>query len=391
MNNVEENDQKILEEGLDILREEGAIRPEDRNLLADLSELTIDRKTQVSEAADELAEDLIAGRISYETFLEKLRALGSYETEVNFDAPASAVTPLIENGIITPGTTGLRFSEPFWPFMYKLLDSPTNKKTKGHPLLSITGRSLVLIGRAVRWICERIGIHHALENRYWLAHSISATVGQEQSLLFSRTPAVFNPREFNVGAKNYTFRFSKMLQNASQRTVYVWNLDAIAELIRKQLGETQGSDLKSKIDKLKSEYIKHFSKYSSQPFLEYYWGDNSSMTKPKASMQYISEKRIVVGARDIGGRMDCGININRARLREIVLSFTAGAAEMIQSGSSLLVVIAGSAIADKVLGPRDFNECYRQLVLNAGYENLTGLSAQDVVERAFVYSLREEP
>ncbi len=175
-----------------------------------------------------------------------------------------------------------------------------------------------------------------------------------------------------------------MLLESSERTVYVWNRDAISNSIREHL-ETR--DLT--IAQLKKKYIEHFRRYSSQSNLKIYWGDNSTLIKPEASIQYISKTHLIIGIRE-NERMSYGFDLNRTRIREIVLGtvFVTGSVATGSGAVGGLITLLGKSLIDKILGPDNFLDCYTQLVEKAEYEALPNNNAELVVNLAFERALK---
>ena len=180
---MDDDDTTPLEVGLNALVDEGAIAREHRNALEDLTNAAAEKKAAVSANVDALTEELVAERITYDAFIDELRRVGSYDASLAISVPSSSFDALANAGVVETGPKGPRFAEPFWLYMYRLLDSPAASFRGRSPIVSDESGVLSTVGRAVRWLARKIGTHKALDNRYWLAHSVTARVGQEPSML----------------------------------------------------------------------------------------------------------------------------------------------------------------------------------------------------------------
>lgn len=362
--------------GLDVLKDLGAINRTERDFLQDLTATTVDAQAPLVAEGDSLVEDLVSGALSYDRYRQHLKDVGLYDTEISVRTSSHVVRNLYDGGLLRKSSNGYCFTEPWWPYLFRILDLPERPNAVGEPL--------AIICRSVRWLCRKLGTHRHLENRYWLAHDIAARVGQESAVVFSMTPSIFNPFEFDPGSGNHTKRFTDMLLRASERVVYVWNRDAVAEQIRSHVASSRCPN----VNALKRKYIDHFSRYASLENLEVFWGDNSQMTKAEASMAYVSETRLVTGFR-VAERLSYGIDLDRSRIRTLVLGATLTVAGV--TGISLteggLLYIAGAALLDKILGPQNFQDIRQQLVEGGRYEPLSGMAPEQVVDTTFAYAL----
>jgi hypothetical protein len=274
-----------------------------------LEEATSKTVEERSKRENDLAKvnlDYMNNPMSLEEYAENRKKIECYETHVNIRSDKIIIDRFFEKGLFREDKKGIFIAEPFWHSVFNFIDESEvvlNKKRKK------------FLKNKVTEISSFLDIIHPLNERKYLMDDIAMLIGQESSLLFTNTPSIFNPFEFEKKYENFTLSFSSAIIDTSQPTYYIWNENAVLDEIIAHVRDWSGTR-----DELIQLYFDHFIKYKKNNKVQIYWGDSSLFTKSDLSLPYISENQLIIGVRE-KGKLIGGVRININSIRQTMSTF----------------------------------------------------------------------
>lgn len=337
------------------LRRRNALSDEEGKIL-ELANTELLRKRLANRDDQDNADlQFLTGKISFLENLRRRAEIECHETQVNPKGSKKTLSALLREEYLAEGKDGVYVPEPFWHLPFRIL--------RGRGLWGRFPRDTSVVRRAARLLESHSGEHAPLPTRQALANEVANFVGHEPGILFSRTPAIFNPFENIEPEPNYTEAFVQSLHGARQEVLYVWSKDAIINQIRQHL-RSKDTDTEG----LKKLYYDRFSKFAENPHLNVYWGDNSEYTNSSKSIPYLSQSRIVLGIRK-QGKLHYGTVVDRGRYKELLQ-------EMPKVGYLFRFF---SRPEDRLVGAPSFEDLRKKLLIGEGFEHLDRNHPVDIV------------
>lgn len=204
----------------------------------------------------------LRGEISLEEDIYERERHGAWATVVPVDSRAARA--LERKGLVRSDRDGLRVVEPFAHMPLRIV-----KLAEG---IATSKAELTLAQRCFTFLANHLHLHTPLHSRQVFMDHLQALAGREAATVFSNTPSIFNPFEFESAAQNYSQSFVEKIRDTTVVTHYVWNRPAVVAQIREHLA-SRGMT----IEDLKMRYYYYFlSAGGNNPNLRVYCGDNSA-------------------------------------------------------------------------------------------------------------------
>ena len=170
------------------------------------------------------------GDLGWQESTEAKRAIGCFELETNPSISRKEKESLINNDIVSEKQHGLALKEPFETILYRV----ASLKPIGLKIMEGLRDALRMFH------CEIPKCVTEYTDRKSMAAYVSLQMPQEESLIISRTPAIFNPFEFEAHFENHTLELCKSMKHLTHRVLYVWNRDSVHAQIRSHIQSHQG-------------------------------------------------------------------------------------------------------------------------------------------------------
>lgn len=310
-------------------------------ILHDATAQTVKTRYEQKDRLQSVDKEFLIGNMTHEENLAWRRKNRCHETPVKPEGSKEDIRRLIQEGQLSESTNGVYVSEPFWQVPYRAAIQRGFSRC-----LSVgTMRAQQLMA----WIMKEMGVQDPLEDREALARDIACFLTKERAIVFSNTPCVFNPFEFDKQYSNHSELVAHTVRTTKNQVVYVWHAPGVIAQVRRHLSERRET-----VEELKQRYFTHFSKYIKNPYLEIYAGENTHFQNEKRSVAYISETTLVAGYRPDGDFV-AGNVVHRQRIVELFAK--------IPMAGSFFDVLPGAA------GTTSFSELRRKLVHDRGFVN----------------------
>lgn len=264
--------------------------------------------TKYIEESNKLAdiESLyIKGDMGWEESREAKKEIGCFELETNPVINKNDRRVLVEDGIVLEKKHGLALSEPFELTPYRVAS-----RRPGSPVKHKTMQFLRSILRGFDKLLKKYS--KDLTTRQSMGAYLSLHVPQEEAIIFSATPAIFNPFEFEEAYLNYSFEFCTALKGLQRPVFYVWNRNSLYAQIRSHIKEYNGS-----IAELTKKYIDHLSEFFTDTKLWIFLGNTDKYIHGSIKPLYISKDTLIVGKR-VDGKFVSGKLIDRKGKRDFM-------------------------------------------------------------------------
>jgi hypothetical protein len=285
---------------LNFLIQRGALTSEEAELLYEILLLSERTRTEQDDFLLFMDKAYLTDKISYrENYEERLKA-GCAELSIDPKDHTEAARSLLESGVLTEKRSGIAPAEPSHQVPLEIL-------LRRSKMESIIG----YIPTFIKWSSHLLGstgIIVPLPTRRRLVSEITYKLPNSASILFSKSPSVFNPMEFESTYSNHTQYFAEVVGNVSQPLFYFWNLDAVCSQIQQHLNEVTPD-----VDQLMDRYTTHFAQYAKNKDLVVICSSNSAIQENWEVMPFISADYLVKGERE-DGKLVAGAMVNRKRL-----------------------------------------------------------------------------
>lgn len=232
--------------------------------------------------------------ISLEENIERRRELLCYEAPIKVKTSAKVIDNLIKDNVFGENKKGIHFLEPYYQFARNIAMKRIS---------SLLSESNDLLRNMHKLFLKKLHIYTPFSDRTSVAGMIGDLVDDEDCVIFSGTPSIFNPFE-----PKDTDWFKRSMLKTSREVFYIWNRDSIAKQINDQLsiGEFNSNQLQ--------ERYFHYFKQFVQGKLVVIYGNNYSINKDWETLPVISKTKRINGVRDNGGKLCQGTLVNYSKI-----------------------------------------------------------------------------
>ena len=248
----------------------------------------IDNKQRLLEA--DMAYE--KGDLSHDEAVDLRRRLGCYELTVKPKAPKRTINELLGTGLLEERRDGVCLGEP-------AKQTPFNVVSYQSPAADF-GRLGPVIVKTFNAIADFFGFLTLLRDRRELANAIADRILVEPAILLSRSPAIFNPLEFEDALKNHTRYLAGRIKNSQQPVVYVWDMASVLNQVR-----AHAQQLRKTESELLAWYIDHFAPYAQNENLTVVCGDNAAISPDWLRIPFLSPTHKARGER-VAGKFERG-------------------------------------------------------------------------------------
>ena len=301
--------------------------------------------------------------INFEEYIELRKKEKSFNNAIIPQFDKKSINTLVSDGILEDKKDGIVAPEPYFNAPYNLLSYRKPKQNISRVLLNQSNFK--------NWLYKNVlGILTPLETRKQLASEIGYNLSYEPAIIFSNSPAIFNPYEFEEQYPNHTKFLVKMIKESDKPIFYNWNLESIKNQIKKHLNCYTISERK-----IKKKYYNHFSNFVHNKNLFITCGDNNRFKKNWDTTPFIS-KNTFIKAERIDGKIHHGIVINTENASKIPKIFgSIGELLSIQSKHKM----------------NNFNQIRRKILDDSESIKLEGLNNKSIlkfIDRIFEEALK---